>query len=345
MHEVQLHGLVPWALKRGGSIHPLVLPPELTNETGLMNPSVFVKDNGEVLVNIRHVNYTLYHSEGKKFNHIWGPLVYVHPENDVTLRTHNVMCSIDNDMQMISAQRVNMALDTGKPTWSFIGLEDGRLFEWDNRLFLCGVRRDCYDSEGTGRMEMCEIEVVDGQWTEVSRNPIPAPGDNATYCEKNWMPILDWPWHFVKWTNPTEVVKFDIEEGTTTTVVLDESRTYPWSRDPRGGSQVMRISEENRMAFVHEVDLWKDHFDRKDGHYVHRLVIWDNDWNIVKKSDEFTFFGGQTDRTTDREYVIEFVTGIAMHKDSVIISFGLQDNACYLLKMPKSTFTEFLENS
>ena len=344
MHELHLHGLVPWALERGGSIHPLVLPQELTNETGLMNPSVFVH-KGQILVNVRHVNYTLYHSEGKKFNHLWGPLVYVHPENDVTLRTHNVMCSLDSNMDMTSCGRINMTFDTGEPTWTFIGLEDGRLFEWDDRLFLCGVRRDCYDDKGTGRMEMAEIDFVDGEWKEISRNPIPAPPPNESYCEKNWMPILDMPYHFLKWCNPVEVVKFNIDEGTTETVVLDESKIIPQERDIRGGSQVIRISQDHRMAFTHEVDLYKDTFHRKDGHYVHRVVIWDNEWNTVKKSREFTFFGYQTDRTTGHEYVIEFVTGFAFYGDDVLISFGLQDNACYILKMPKVTFTEFLEKA
>jgi len=344
MHELHLHGLVPWALARGGSIHPLVLPHELTSETGLMNPSVFVR-NGQILVNIRHVNYTLYHSEGKKFNHLWGPLVYVHPENDVTLRTHNVMCSLDSNLDMTSCGRINMAFDTGEPTWTFIGLEDGRLFEWDDRLFLCGVRRDCYDDKGTGRMEMAEIDFVDGEWKEISRNPIPAPPPNETYCEKNWMPVLDMPWHFVKWCNPTEVIKFNIDEGTTETVVLDESKIFQQSRDIRGGSQVVRISPEHRMAFTHEVDLWKDSFNRKDGHYVHRIIVWDNIWNVVKKTSDFSFFGYQTDRTTGHEYVIEFVTGFAFHGNDVLISFGLQDNACYILRMPHETFTEFLEKA
>jgi len=345
MHELDLHGLVPWALKRGGSIHPLILPPELTNETGLMNPSIFIKD-GTPLVNIRHVNYTLYHSEGKKFNHTWGPLVYVHPENDVTLRTHNVMCHLDDDMNILHASRIDMTFDTGEPTWTFIGLEDGRLFEWDNRLFLCGVRRDCYDDKGTGRMEMAEIDFVDGQWKEISRNPIPAPPPDKTYCEKNWMPILDMPWHFVKWCNPTEVVKYNIEDQTTETVELDQEKCdSDVKRDHRGGSQVVRITPEHRMAFVHEVDLFKDQFGRKDGHYVHRILIWDNDWNVIKKSREFTFFGYQTNRTTGNEFVIEFTTGLAFHKGYALISFGLQDNACYVLKIPQDTFTELLENA
>jgi predicted GH43/DUF377 family glycosyl hydrolase len=341
VHDLHTYGLATYVLKRGGSVVPITLPPELTGETGVMNPSIFVH-KGRILMNIRHVNYTLYHSEGKKFVHQWGPLVYVHPENDVTLTTHNIMCELDEDMNIISSGRINMKLDTGKPTWNFIGLEDGRLFSWDDRLFLCGVRRDCYDDKGTGRMELCEIEQIDGEWTEVGRFPIPAPGKNDSFCEKNWMPIVDMPWHFVKWTNPTEVARFDIKTGTTVTAVLDESKIYNFPRDIRGGTQVVRINEQQRLAITHEVDLFRDIHGRKDGHYMHRAVIWDNDWNIQHSTREFTFMGCRHDVTYDLKYGIEFATGLAFINGFVLISYGFQDNACFVMKIPEKVFLEFL---
>jgi predicted GH43/DUF377 family glycosyl hydrolase len=341
MHDMHLYGLATFALKRGGKLYPITIPKELTRETGIMNPSIYVY-KGRILMNIRHVNYTLYHSEGKKFPHQFGPLAYIHPENDVTLTTYNIMCELDGNMNVISSSRIDTSeLDT-PPTWNFIGLEDGRLFSWDDRLFLCGVRRDCYDDKGTGRMEMQEIEYIDGQWKEVSRNPMPAPGDNSTYCEKNWVPVLDMPYHFVKWTNPTEVVKFDIEKGTTETVVLDESKKVPMYRDLRGGTQILRLNENQRIAITHEVDLGRDTFGRKDGHYVHRAIIWDNDWTIQHHTQEFHFMGTQTDPVTGNSFHIEFATGMAFINNRVLISYGLQDNACFVLELPKEVFTEFL---
>ena len=52
--------LVKSIINEGGDIVPLIIPSELTNGTGLMNPSVMVKD-GKIIVIIRHVNYTFYH--------------------------------------------------------------------------------------------------------------------------------------------------------------------------------------------------------------------------------------------------------------------------------------------
>ena len=341
MNNLSLHGLATHVVNRGGSVVPITIPPELTLETGVTNPSIFIY-KGRILMNVRHVNYTLYHSEGKKFVHQWGPLQYVHPENDVTLTTHNIMCELDEDMNVISSSRINMKLDTGKPTWGFIGLEDGRLFEWEDRLFLCGVRRDCYDDKGTGRMELCELEEIDGVWTEVGRFPIPAPGNDGSYCEKNWMPVVDMPWHFVKWCNPTEVVRFDIKTGTTETAILDESRMYPFSRDLRGGTQIYPINDNQRIGITHEVNLMKDVFGRKDGHYMHRIVVWDKDWNIIHSTNEFTFMGCQYDAARKIKYGIEFCTGLAFHNGNVLISYGFQDNATFVMKVPQEVFFDFL---
>jgi predicted GH43/DUF377 family glycosyl hydrolase len=341
MHDLYTGGLANYALKRGGSIHPIILPKSvLEYETGIMNPSVFVH-KGKILLNIRHVNYILYHSEGKQFPHQWGPLVYIHPENDVALKTHNVMCELDENMNLISAGRVNMVLDTD-PTWNFVGLEDARLFSWDDKLYLCGVRRDCYDSKGKGRMEMAEIDFIDGEWREISRNPIPAPGDDASYCEKNWMPVLDMPGHFVKWVNPMQLVQFDIENKTTIDTHVNDKERAPYVNDFRGGSQVIRINENQRMAFIHETNLLKDPFGRKDGDYSHRVVIWDNDWNMVHASKAFHFMGTYYDHVTDNDYNIEFVTGVAVLGNDLLISFGWQDNASFILKIPQNVFIDFL---
>ena len=345
MHDLRHHGLVHYALKRGGSIHPITLPKELTGETGIMNPSIFMHE-GRILLNVRHVNYTLYHSEGKKWPHTWGPLQYIHPENDISLTTYNIMTELNGDLEVIHSSRIDTSeLDT-KPTWNFIGLEDGRLFNWEGRLFLCGVRRDCYDDKGKGRMELQEIEYINDRWKEVARYPIPAPGDDNTYCEKNWMPIIDMPWHFVKWCNPCEVVKFDIKTKTTTTVHLtSESNVVSRTeipRDLRGCTQVYPIGEGRRMTLTHEVDLNKDTFGRKDGHYNHRVLIWDKDWNLEKWTSDFNFLGSQIDPTTGNEYNIEFATGMIFHEGNIIIAFGYQDNGTFLLKIPKDVFFDFV---
>ena len=48
--------LVQKALSKGGQITPLILPAELTGGLGIMNPSIFVDNDGDILCIIRALN-------------------------------------------------------------------------------------------------------------------------------------------------------------------------------------------------------------------------------------------------------------------------------------------------
>jgi hypothetical protein len=41
---------------------------------------------------------------------------------------------------------------------------------------------------------------------------------------------------------------------------------------------------------------------------------------------------------------VEFCIGLAVHKENMIMTFGFQDNAAYLLKFPESVLEEYLTN-
>lgn len=322
--------LVQHAIKNNGVIVPLLLDTSLTNGTGLMNPSIFIDSNGTILCNIRHVNYTLFHSEGKKFQHYYGPLQYIHPENDLSLTTTNYICHLDNTLNIIRTDKIDTTEFDIPPIWEFVGMEDVRLFEWDNKLYGSGVRRDT-TTNGVGRMELSEYSITENSVKEISRFRIPAPKDDSSYCEKNWMPILDKPYHYIKWSNPTEVVKIDPINKTCITVHSEETKTIPALCDFRGGSQVISWNGYY-LAIIHEVRLFNSELGRKDGKYFHRFVLWDNNFNIVTFSELFDFMEGD----------IEFCCGLSFLNDEFLISFGFQDNAAFILKFHQSLIFELL---
>lgn len=319
--------LVKNFIENGGDIHPLIIPSTLTNGTGLCNPSIYI-DKGEPIINVRHVSYSLYFSEKHKFMTKWGykfsPFCYLHPEDDIKLRTINYLCNLDKDsLEIKSFKPIDTSTFDVEPIWEFIGLEDVRLVRWDNKLYACGVRRDT-TTNGEGRMEMSEI--VDG--VEISRNRIQPP--KPSYCEKNWMPILDMPYHFVKWTNPTEVVKVDLNTNTSETVHLNES-SLSLPRDLRGGSQVIKINNYY-VAITHEVDLWLTKQKNKDGRYYHRFVVWDENWVLIKATEPFHFMSTG----------VEFCCGITEYNNKILISFGFQDNSAFLLEVPKDYLIKYM---
>ena len=111
------------------------------------------------------------------------------------------------------------------------------------------------------------------------------------------------PYHFVKWTNGTEIVKYDIESGKTEQVLITGFKDLGCI-DLRGGSQVLPFGD-HRFALCHETFLFKSPAGRKDGTYRHRFVVWDKDWNIVKVSKRFSFL----------EAEIEFAVGMCEYED------------------------------
>lgn len=314
--------LVQRSVNYGGKLAPIVIPTE--SSTGLMNPSVFVDDDGEILVNLRHVNYTLYHAENKqRFPSRWGPLSYLHPEKDQALRTENYIVRLDNNLSVTDYTHVDM-LTLHEPIWEFTGLEDARLVRWDGKYYLVGVRRDT-TTNGEGRMEYTTLDFNKKAFTakEVHRTRIPAPEPNNSYCEKNWVPVLDRPYEFVKWTSPTEIVKADPLTPDCQQVML--KRAPAISYDQRGSSQLVRWGSLY-ISITHEVNLYKNYLVQKDAVYRHRVCVWDDQLNLVGISPQhFSFLDAQ----------IEFCAGASVYGEDLLVSFGFQDNAAFVLRVPK----------
>jgi hypothetical protein len=316
--------LVNKSVSQGGKLAPLILPHSLTSGMGLMNPSIFIDDDGDILVNIRHVNYTLYHSEhDQRFFSPWGPLSYLHPERDQRLVTTNYLCRLDKDLNIINYTKVDYSALDVPPIWEFVGEEDCRITQWDGNYYLIGVRRDTTPN-GQGRMEYSKIELDKTNWTakEVQRVRIPPPIDVNSYCEKNWMPILDMPYHFVKWAMPTEVVKANPDKSECEQVLVRSTPSVPI--DQRGGTNIVSWGDYY-IAFTHEVKLWRNYLNQKDSIYRHRMIVWDKEFNFVGLSNSFAFL----------DTPIEFCVGAAVRNGKLLLSFGVQDNAAFVLEIPK----------
>jgi predicted GH43/DUF377 family glycosyl hydrolase len=223
---------------------------------------------------------------------------------------------------MVRHNLVDTSLLETKPQWHFSGLEDARFVKWDNRYFLIGCRRDTEET-GIGRIEFSELDST--MRKEIARYRIQPPIDPNSYCEKNWMPILDKPFHFVKWTNPTEVVKVNLEEGTSQRVSISSPIELPL--DLKGGTHVLSW-ENGYIALVHESDS-------NDGlrlTYRHRFVIWNDKFEIQKVSNPFTLMNG----------VVEFACGMCEFEGDFLITFGYYDNASFLCRISKNSINKLI---
>tara|TARA_R100001244_G_C5161871_1_gene131082 strand:+ start:146 stop:1225 length:1080 start_codon:yes stop_codon:yes gene_type:complete len=337
--------LVKLSIENGGFIKPLIIPDKFTNGTGLCNPCVYLDKEEGLLVNIRHVGYVMHHVEfNQHYWGLWGAMQYMNPEDFCFLETNNYLCKLNDKLDIISYSKINTSKFDKKPLWDFIGQEDVRIFRWDDILYTCGVRRDI-DTIGTGRMEMCKItynsdNTKEGDYTivykdsesvdEITRDRIEVP-EIENYLEKNWMPVLDMPYHFIRHADPAELVKVDCDNKSCDVVIKkDKSNKIANTKlnncDLRGGSQVIPFGEY-RLCITHECFFpWHPVGNGKDAHYYHRFLFYDKDWNIVKISKRFKFM----------DAMIEFNCGMAERGDDLLITFGYQDNAAYILSMPKS---------
>lgn len=323
-------------IEEGGTVVPILIPSKVSEGWGITNPSILVKGD-EILVNLRCVEYALIHSDKhQKFWSRWGPLTYSHAENINALKTFNVLYKLNSEtLEVEHYARIDTSkLDT-EPQWTFHGLEDVRLAFWNRKLYGIGVRRDVKPN-GEGRMQFQEVEYSFDEELhyakEISRNRIEPP-DRNSYCEKNWMPILDRPFEFVKWTNPTEIVKADLEKNDSTQQHLS-GKTISIERDLRGGSQVIKWND-GWLAITHEL-IMKSHenpFNHKDACYLSRFVYWDSEWSIKKTSPPFSFLDGR----------IEFTTGMDhLNEENVIITFGMSDSSAFTVRMTKSLIEKLL---
>ena len=89
----------------------------------------------------------------------------------------------------------------------------------------------------------------------------------------------------------------------------------------------------NYIALVHEACLYKSEAGRKNADYKHRFVVWNRNFELLEVSEAFKFMGAK----------IEFCCGMAEYQDNLLITFGFQDNAAYLLVMPKKLLGELLK--
>jgi hypothetical protein len=325
--------LVKLSIEHGGFIKPLLIPNKDTGGTGLCNATVFIDEKEGIIVNIRHVGYIMHHVEfNQKYWGMWGAMQYMNPEDFLYLETTNYLCHLDNELDQIDYHKIDTTKYDKKPLWDFIGQEDVRIFRWDNKFYTCGVRRDI-DTIGTGRMEMCEVIPNGDSFKEITRDRIEVP-EKGIYLEKNWMPVLDMPYHFVRHADPIELVKVDCKNKNCK-VIIKKSKNQKIANkldncDLRGGSQVIPFGEY-RLCITHEVFFpWHPVGNGKDAHYYHRFLFYDKDWNIVKISKRFKFM----------DAMIEFNCGLAEREDDLIITFGYQDNAAYILSMPKVVLNE-----
>ena len=311
----------------GGRFKRIKPQNEQLQKMGLFNPSIMI-DGEKIYVSFSSSTYSMYYSENQRYTIGGEYLDYIKPESDKFIITTNYICELTDELNVKTCFKVDTDKFDKEPLWKYAGLEDPRLVKWDKKFFLVGVRRDD-NVGGKGRIELSEIKLDEQSAVEVWREKLPTPFDVDSYCEKNWMPIVDEQYRFVKWTNPTEIVVWDpVEKQLNQELLIEQDEKIP--QIFRGGSQVIKIGERF-LTIIHQVEHSQVD-DKFTMSYDQRFVEWDRQWKITRVSKPFKMLGGG----------IEFVSGMAIYGDDILISFGFQDCLAFILRVPFNIIEEFL---
>ena len=289
------------------------------------NPSIHW-DGERFYLNQRTVSYYI-HATKKDNYDSWGTLHYVIPaERYNWLETVNWMGVSHDPMKGFDFKKIEMKERVHQ--WEFHGLEDIRVVTWNNTLYGIGVRRDD-NPTGRGRMEICELDPE--TFAEIKSVKLKAVDEN-TYCVKNWMPVTDMPFHFIDTANPLRIVKADPETGDVEVVVQKEKQPILEGFDmPRGSSQCIPF-KDGHLCIIHTCQMYYTGNKRKYARYLHAFIHYDKDWNIDKVSPLFSF----------DDLMIEFCCGMTHKDNDIYISFALQDNMSYVLKVDDGAIWRFV---
>lgn len=309
--------LVPWEITQTIRAQPLtelyktyVTHINLSDET-LINPSVLkIKDRW--LIAVRSSNYkvvgirNLYKVEGGFKN----------------IQSKNGLFDYDNKFKfhhtpILLDKKIPHEIKTIAPN----GLEDPRLFSWNNQIWglwngghVLNNAGDCLNTMIIGRIEGDTIE-----------HTMVLPSPYGRSREKNWMPfVVNEELHFLYDLEHMEVLM--LRDGLLK-FVSKETKPIPALRKHSGSSQLLPWGNNNWIGVIH--------FAARGGQrafpyfptcYLHRFIIISNEFKVQSISRFFSLSSKG----------IEFCAGLAIDGDRVILSFGgNQDSTANILEISR----------
>jgi tetratricopeptide (TPR) repeat protein len=239
-------------------------------------PSI-TQHNNCIITNVRHVNY-----------HIDDRGGYIQKEN---IETRNVL-HIDNTIQtIIIPLQHNKLLDN-----TYVGLEDVRLFTYQNKLLYNANRGLGYS---TFVIEHGEININTGEIISSILLHIENNGKTQNQIEKNWVLFEDknntlkciYQWY--------PLVIGDIETKTGLYTVTHEITTPRCFKYLRGSTNGVHI--RNEIWFISHIVSYEDR-----RYYYHVFVVLDPiTFEVCRFSRFFTFEGSKVEYTLGFIYVEE----------------------------------------
>lgn len=209
------------------------------------------------------------------------------------------------------------------------GLEDARLVFWNNVMYLSGTRRD-HNKGMIGRIECELIQDIGGELKVGDFYRWDGLDNDCTFCEKNWMPIVNMPFTYMTVPEPVLVNKCNISDWHLKPIKGEEyfalSCTFPGTL--RGSSQVIPY-KDGYIAVLHAAS--KD--VKGQWQYIHCFRTYSKDFEVLETSPMFKFEGED----------VEFCCGMCFKDNTFYVSYSLMDNNAKLAILSEETVENLLK--
>jgi len=274
-----------------------IILPKLCAKFLPCNPSILKTEYG-FLINIRHVNYIL--GENQKYQ------LY-----DGTIKTRNFLCKFDDNYNFMGANEIED--DLNNYNFYIKGLEDLRLYQYDKNT----VRASCTSLEFNNRPRIYDLDII---WT----------GTKYTYSKEHLSIMFDKQmnrqeknWLFI---TPDKIL-YSLEPF----IIIDKQGTILYNNqldvslsDLRNGA-ITHLGDDNYLMVAHH--HFNETFGRK---YLNKLI-----WLKIPENLEGIKVLAITPSFTIFDSNVEFISGIVVKNNKIILTVGVEDREAFLLEIDR----------
>ena len=258
-----------------------------------MNPSLFIEENGSIIILVRCVNY-------RKFNNKSFILYQTNSNSIYYILKGNIQDREKLDIENFEYKIVDTTFNLPTyPTYWF-GLEDIRFI--NSNTILVNVP----ELHEGGKPSIFKAELNENKITNFNTCK---PNTNS---EKNWMPYNDNNSSKVIYSLHPFTIK-SIENDDIQEIHIDES-TKDKLRGYHGSTNGIPFLNDDEKLFLIHINREKTY---------HRWLLFNIKTNDIKLSEEFLFF---------KNTYIEFTCSLSRFKDRIFVSLGVNDDKAFIIE-------------
>lgn len=272
------------------------------------------KYNNKIHLFHRYINYIINESNG----------CYSYVESPNTILNVNCLEVLDEEYQVCKSIIIKTTPEQLYKSIS-IGMEDGRIFLYNNELYVSGTCWGTNPEANAGQINLAKIkndELVD----------ITPLNFNTKITQKNWLPITEevnnriYGTNTIKWIygwNPFTIIEMNEEKQIS---ILYECNVPLLSRAKGSSGPIPYL--DGYLTLVHENN------SKAPRLYYHRFVYHDKNMKPIKASRMFKL----------QNKTMEFISGMIIDNDKLIIGFTLLDKDTSLFILNVNEIENMLYN-